>query len=86
MLVEDFLHGQGDDDFVAALEEGFDLRQGIRRIIERHKEVRARSDGRLEILVRTASTSSLIFPFAVEDGEVVERVLTKIAFFAMSGG
>jgi hypothetical protein len=25
VLVEDFLHGQGDDDFVAALEEGFDL-------------------------------------------------------------
>ena len=29
MLVEDFLHGQGDDDFVAALEEGFDLLQRI---------------------------------------------------------
>jgi hypothetical protein len=24
VLVEDFLHRQGDDDFVAALEEGFD--------------------------------------------------------------
>ena len=38
VLVEDFLHGQGDDDFVAALEEGFDLLQRIRRIIERHEE------------------------------------------------
>ena len=27
VLVEDFLHGQGDDDFMAALEERFDLRQ-----------------------------------------------------------
>jgi len=25
MFVEDFLHGQGDDDFVAALEERLDL-------------------------------------------------------------
>jgi|ERR1035437_2395947 hypothetical protein len=25
VFVEDFLHGQGDDDFVAALEERFDL-------------------------------------------------------------
>jgi hypothetical protein len=25
MPVEDFLHGQGDDDFVAALEERFDF-------------------------------------------------------------
>jgi hypothetical protein len=23
LLIEDFLHGQGDDDFVAALEKGF---------------------------------------------------------------
>src|ERR1017187_4553195 len=38
VLVEDFLHGQGDDDFVAALEERFDLLQRIRRIIERHEE------------------------------------------------
>ena len=38
MLVEDFLHGQGDDDFVAALEERFDLLQRIRRIIERHEK------------------------------------------------
>src|ERR1019366_1849136 len=38
VLVEDFLHGQGDDDFVAALEKRFDLRQRIRRIIERHEE------------------------------------------------
>src|SRR5664280_801395 len=38
MLVEDFLHGQGDDDFVAALEERFDLLQGVRGIIERHEE------------------------------------------------
>jgi len=38
MLVEDFLHGQGDDDFVAALEERFDLLQRIRRVIERHEE------------------------------------------------
>ena len=30
VLVEDFLHGQGDDDFVAALEERFDLLQGVR--------------------------------------------------------
>jgi len=34
MLVEDFLHRQGDDDFVAALEERFDFLQRIRRIIE----------------------------------------------------
>jgi hypothetical protein len=34
VLVEDFLHGQGDDDFVAALEERINLRQRIRRIIE----------------------------------------------------
>jgi hypothetical protein len=27
VIVEDFLHGQGDDDFVAALEERFDLMQ-----------------------------------------------------------
>jgi hypothetical protein len=40
MLVEDFLYGQGDDDFVGALEERFDLRQRIRRIIERHEEDR----------------------------------------------
>ena len=33
-----FPDGQGDDDFVAALEEGFNLRQRIRRIIERHEE------------------------------------------------
>ena len=38
VLVEDFLHGQGHDDFVAALEERFDLRQRVRRIIERHEE------------------------------------------------
>ena len=38
VLVEDFLRGQGHDDFVAALEEGFDLLQGVRRIIERHEE------------------------------------------------
>ena len=38
MFVEDFLHGQGDDDFVAALEELFNFLQGIRRIIERHEE------------------------------------------------
>ena len=35
VLVEDFLHGQGDDDFVAALEERFDLLQRVGRIIER---------------------------------------------------
>lgn len=38
MLVEDFLRGQGDDDFVAALEERFDFLQRIRRIIERHQK------------------------------------------------
>ena len=38
MFVEDFLHGQGGDDFVAALEERFDLLQRIRRIIERHEK------------------------------------------------
>jgi len=38
LLAEDFLHGQGDDDFVAALEERFDLLQRIRRIIERYEE------------------------------------------------
>jgi hypothetical protein len=29
VLVEDFLHGQGDDDFVAAFEELFDVLQRI---------------------------------------------------------
>jgi len=38
VLVEDFLHGQGHDDFVAALEERFDLLQGVRRIIEGHEK------------------------------------------------
>ena len=38
VLVEDFLHGQGDDDFVAALEKRFDLLQRVRRIIERHEK------------------------------------------------
>jgi hypothetical protein len=38
VLVEDFLHRQGDDDFVAALEEGFDFVQGVVGIIERHEE------------------------------------------------
>lgn len=38
MLVEDFLHGQGDDDFVAALEERLNLLQCVRRIIERHEK------------------------------------------------
>jgi len=38
LLVEDFLHGQGDDDFVAALEERIYLRQRIRTEIERNKE------------------------------------------------
>jgi hypothetical protein len=36
--VEDFLHGQGDDDFGAALEERFDFLQRIRSEIERHEE------------------------------------------------
>jgi hypothetical protein len=27
LLIEDFLHGQGHDDFVAAIEEGFNLLQ-----------------------------------------------------------
>src|ERR1017187_7575125 len=38
VLVKDILHGQGNDDFVAALEKGFDLLQRIRRIIERYEE------------------------------------------------
>src|ERR1035438_3104307 len=32
VLVEDFLHGQGDDEFVTTFEEGFNLLQRIRRI------------------------------------------------------
>jgi hypothetical protein len=36
VLVEDFLHGQGDDDFVAALEERFNpCNDGQRRISSR---------------------------------------------------
>lgn len=34
LLFQDFLHRQGHDDFVAALEERFDLLQRVRRIIE----------------------------------------------------
>jgi hypothetical protein len=33
-----FLQRQGDDDFVAALEEGFNFLQRVRRIIERHEK------------------------------------------------
>jgi hypothetical protein len=29
VFFEDLLHGQGDDGFVAALEDGFDLTQGV---------------------------------------------------------
>jgi len=30
VLIQNFLHRQGDDDFVAALEERFDLLQRVR--------------------------------------------------------
>jgi len=38
VFVEDFLHGQGDDDFVAALEKRVDFRQGVGRKVERHEK------------------------------------------------
>jgi hypothetical protein len=43
MLVEDFLHGQGDDDFVAALEEQSTCRQvqtSSRRLAMKHRHGR----------------------------------------------
>src|ERR1035437_4140938 len=64
VFVEDFLHGQGDDDFVAALEERFDLLQGVRRIIERHEEaflaILAHHHGFKGVYVRAAD---LVFLF-----------------------
>ena len=67
MFVEDFLHGQGDDDFVAALEEGFDLLQRVRRIIERHEEaflaVLAHHHGFKGVYVRAAG---LVFLFHLD--------------------
>ena len=38
MLVEDFLHGQGDDDFVAALEKRIYLRQRVLQEIKAHEK------------------------------------------------
>src|ERR1035441_8438191 len=67
VLVEDFLHGQGDDDFVAALEERFDLQQRIRRVIERHEEaflaILAHHHGFKGVYVRAAG---LVFLFYLD--------------------
>ena len=38
LLVEDFLHGQRDDDPAALLEEPADFRARIARVVERHEE------------------------------------------------
>ena len=66
MLVEDFLHGHGHDDFVAALEERFDLLQRIRRLIERHEEaflaILAHHHGFKGVNVRAAG---LVFLFSL---------------------
>ena len=66
MLVEDFRHGQGDDDFVAALEERFNLLQGVRRIIKRHEKaflaILAHHHGFKGVYVRAAG---LVFLFSL---------------------
>jgi len=48
VLVEDFRRGQGDDDFVAALEERFDL-------LQRRRPACTRQLGRLGLLWRQIS-------------------------------
>jgi hypothetical protein len=66
VLVENFLHGQGDDDFVAAFEEGFNLLQRVRRIIERHEEtflaIFAHHHGFKGVNVRAAGLVFLLDP------------------------
>jgi hypothetical protein len=65
VLVQYFLHRQGDDDFVAALEKGFDLLQRVRRIIERHEEaflaIAAHHHGLEGINVRAAGLVLLFY-------------------------
>jgi hypothetical protein len=55
--VEDFLHGQGDDDFGAALEERCNLLQRIRSEIERHEEAFSQSS-RIIMASKECSTST----------------------------
>ena len=75
MLVEDFLHGQGDDDLVAAFEKRFDLLQRVRRIIERHEEtflaILAHHHGFKGVNVRAAG---LVFLFDLVAAQTISNL------------